>query len=232
MKQCSVEGCEARVYAKTWCRAHYARWTRHGSTDNVKPVLATSCRIGECPKPVIAKALCAMHYQRLLKTGDARGEAVEMLKDVYWETRFDRMIVTDGICPQMWGGKVNLNGYGQFHFTPTDHQEGRSTLVHRIQWERANGPIPDGLQIDHLCHSQSYCRGGFSCPHRRCLTVAHLEVVTLAENMWRSRKLTCRRGHPYDDADVLVRPDSYRRRCAACSRQSVDRRRGSHPNIT
>src|SRR5215216_7429126 len=27
---CSVEGCERRAYARTWCNAHYVRWQKYG----------------------------------------------------------------------------------------------------------------------------------------------------------------------------------------------------------
>jgi hypothetical protein len=47
-------------------------------------------------------------------------------------------------------------------------------------WEQVNGPIPEGLQLDHLCSVPS------------CVNPDHLEPVTPAENARRSRstKLT------------------------------------------
>lgn len=32
-KPCSIEGCPKPHYALSWCRMHYARFDRHGSTD-------------------------------------------------------------------------------------------------------------------------------------------------------------------------------------------------------
>ena len=48
-------------------------------------------------------------------------------------------------------------------------------LAHRVAWEDARGPIPDGLTIDHLCRV------------RNCVNVEHLELVTIAENNRRKK---------------------------------------------
>lgn len=50
--------------------------------------------------------------------------------------------------------------------------------AHRIAYWIAKGPIPDGLTIDHLCRNTL------------CVNPAHLEAVTLQENIrrsWRDR---------------------------------------------
>lgn len=65
-----------------------------------------------------------------------------------------------------WTGAIMAHGYGT-----TNHGSSSGTLyVHRIAWIRERGPIPDGLQIRHLCN-------------RRCCTeVRHMTVGTHAEN--------------------------------------------------
>jgi hypothetical protein len=47
--------------------------------------------------------------------------------------------------------------------------------AHRVYWERANGPVPDGLEIDHLCYTPA------------CVNPAHMETVTHGENLRRRR---------------------------------------------
>jgi len=49
----------------------------------------------------------------------------------------------------------------------------KTFYAHRIYWERANGPIPKGLDLDHLCRVRS------------CCNPAHTEPVTRAENLRR-----------------------------------------------
>jgi hypothetical protein len=51
---------------------------------------------------------------------------------------------------------------------------GRDWLAHRWYYEQANGPIEDGLQLDHLCRV------------RECVNPAHMEPVTPQENTRRS----------------------------------------------
>lgn len=60
-----------------------------------------------------------------------------------------------------WLGAIGSHGYGVVS---------RRDLAHRVAYERARGPIPAELTVDHLC-----------C-NRECVNPAHMELVTLAEN--------------------------------------------------
>lgn len=66
-----------------------------------------------------------------------------------------------------WTGAKYGNGYGAFW---TGH---RNERAHRAMYELLVGAIPTGLTIDHLCSV------------RHCVNPAHLEPVTLAENVRR-----------------------------------------------
>lgn len=71
----------------------------------------------------------------------------------------------------LWHGKFNGVGYGQLHIGQV------SFLAHRFSYELVFGPIALGLHIDHLCRN------------RRCVNPAHLEPVTMQENLRRGRKV-------------------------------------------
>lgn len=38
-RTCSIDGCERRHYARSWCALHYSRWRTRGSTDSPVPTL-------------------------------------------------------------------------------------------------------------------------------------------------------------------------------------------------
>jgi hypothetical protein len=93
-------------------------------------------------------------------------------------------------------------------------REGKKVLVHRWFYEQANGPIPDGLELDHLCRNP------------RCCNPAHLEAVTHAENMARGKaaqQTHCIQGHPFDEANTYYRR-SGTRDCRACNRNRARQR--------
>jgi hypothetical protein len=78
----------------------------------------------------------------------------------------------------LWLGKLNEQGYGRMGPTLTG-----TTYAHRTAWilthERA---VPAGMTVNHTCHSDSSCKAGRHCPHRRCINPEHLELIPLAEN--------------------------------------------------
>src|SRR2546421_6548023 len=68
----------------------------------------------------------------------------------------------------LWIGHENApGGYGRLSY------RGRLYLAHRLSYESAIGPVPAGLQLDHLCRV------------RCCVNPAHLEPVTGRENVLR-----------------------------------------------
>jgi len=66
----------------------------------------------------------------------------------------------------LWLGALT-NGYGKINV------DGRMYRAHRVAWELAHGPIPDGYFI---CHN---CPGG---DNRRCVNPAHLYLGTPTDN--------------------------------------------------
>lgn len=168
-RRCSIEGCENPRHARGWCASHHHRWVRYG--DPTHPVktrkrpTSPTCIIDGCDKPHMARGWCSAHYTRWIKTGDPLGSTRPTPEDRFW-AKVDKC--RDGCW--VWTAKGTPAGYGQFRV------DGVDVYAHRFSYELHVGPIPDGLQIDHLCRVTS------------CVNPAHLEPVTGAENLRRGRE--------------------------------------------
>ncbi len=80
-------------------------------------------------------------------------------------------------------------------------------MAHRVAYELAIGPVPDGLVVDHLCFN------------RACVRPGHLEPVTQQENVMRART-HCRKGHEFTPENTYVRPGGtggIQRICRTCN---------------
>jgi len=124
------------------------------------------------------------------------------------------------------------HGYGKFR------AERRNLRSHRFAYELMVAPIPDGMGIDHLCHTRDgACPGGPTCPHRRCCNPSHLKPETSWANNARSKSLTadrlrwtaCPAGHDYTIANTYIDPRGRRncRKCRALASQRHYRKQAS-----
>lgn len=110
-----------------------------------------------------------------------------------------RVLPPDGQGCMLWDASIDANGYGQFRINPT------MVKAHQIGWVLANGPIPLGLELDHLCRRPS------------CCNPKHLEAVTREENIRRiaERATHCRSGrHRWDEQEPVMRDG--KRNCRPC----------------
>lgn len=127
-----------------------------------------------------------------------------------WEPRFWAKVTKTDDC-WIWTGHRATNGYGRFR----KNQESPNEGAHRISYELLVGPVPAGLDLDHLCR------------RRECVRPEHLEPVTRSENLRRGltgqREATvCRQGHLLVGTNVYHRADRARkngrprRECVLC----------------
>lgn len=123
-----------------------------------------------------------------------------------------RLLARIEIGPDCWNwtGLIDARGYGQMRLRYGD----AARKAHRLCYEQFVGPIPEGLQLDHLCRN------------RLCVNPDHLEPVTNRENTLRGdapnavahRTGICQRGHQMETL-----PNG-RRRCRKCENEGQMRR--------
>ena len=122
-----------------------------------------TCVIDWCDKPRgRRRGMCDGHYQRYLKGQD-------MDKPFKVNTRSPEeslalRTVHEGDCI-IWTGAKSDRGYGKIYLNGTT-----KNYVHRYVWERDNGPIPAGMEIDHTCWN------------RACVNPDHLRLTTRKQN--------------------------------------------------
>ena len=165
------------------------------------------CVVHRCDNPPRCRGFCRLHYDRWRKTGDP----MLTLRDTLREDRFWSRVDAGGDCWE-WTGNRNTKGYGRVWW------DSGQRPAHRKAYELLIGPIPDGLQIDHLCRNPG------------CVNPDHLEPVTMQENIRRGapkgprRKQNCKRGHPFSGDNLSIDPGSGDRECRTCRRAGQRRR--------
>ncbi|MGW3711430.1 HNH endonuclease signature motif containing protein [Streptomyces albogriseolus] len=183
--------------------------------------LCADCRAPE----VTARGRCKNCYYRHIAALKASGEFLP--KDIS-RPLLDRLLskTTPGFggCV-VWTGGVNKKNYGITSVMAAPRKQ-RRLYAHRAAYELFIGPIPEGMQVDHLCHNRdAECPGGDTCRHRRCINPHHLEAVSPQENQRRSPRTfpslqgarsTCVNGHPFDEVNTYIRPDTGGRQCKQC----------------
>jgi len=117
------------------------------------------CIVVNCEGVAIARRWCNKHYRRWKKHGDPE----KLVQFPTPEEAFQHRTKRVGDC-LFWTGSKGNNGYGRIKVN------GKLQETHRFSWERTNGPIPEDMFIDHICHNPP------------CVNVEHLRLATFAQN--------------------------------------------------
>lgn len=108
---------------------------------------------------------CDAHYWRYRKHGDPHhgGPINHMHRDP--ESAFAARTERRGTC-LLWTGSKNDRGYGKLQV------RGRLTYAHVYAWERENGEVPEGMDVDHRYHCDLLC-----------CEVTHLRLADRSDNL-------------------------------------------------
>lgn len=161
IRGCSVEGCNRTHLAKGYCAPHYHRMHKYGDTFlGTRP--GNQCTFPGCVNRAGSMDICKSHRRQR-----NQGRPLTALKpNLAGRTIADRMeSQTDrsGDCWEWLGARIAA-GYGCLNVG------GRSVRAHRVAYELAIGPIPEGAVIDHKCHNPG------------CVRPQHLQAVSQKEN--------------------------------------------------
>ena len=125
--------------------------------------ITTLCQIDGCGKPARHIGWCLSHYKRYNRYGDPLAGASRHYKTPE-EAFLARSLPRDTGCIE-WVGSRDAKGYGQLRI------DGKLIKAHRYAVERANGPIPDGMVVMHLCDNP------------KCVNIEHLQVGSQRQNV-------------------------------------------------
>lgn len=177
-----------------------------------------TCSEAGCTRAIECRGYCGRHYMKARREG--RLTTIHLTtSDRFWAKVDTRGFVSDhrpdlGAC-WIWTAAHYWDGYGAF---AANGVQGRA---HRFAYELLVGPIPDGLQIDHLCRV------------RLCVNPSHMEPVTLGENVMRgvgfapvnAAKTHCIHGHAFTPENTYVARKTGWRHCKTCVQAQQRQRR-------
>lgn len=185
-----------------------------------------TCTFPSCQRQHYAHGLCNAHYQQR-----RQGKALKPIRNRFLGTAEDRFFhytkITD-TCWK-WTGTHSEYGYGLLPEGTADTRQ-----AHRYAYTLFKGPIPEGLGLDHLCHTNdAACPGGVTCEHRSCVNPDHLEPIANTDNVMRGRGFAprhaaqthCVNGHEFTPENTRIRSRRQGgRECKTCNRDRARKR--------
>ena|SRR5581483_7110375 len=188
-----------------------------GSTKVACPLCATKRRAAKVIRILEAKITALQ--TRIRRPFEATPETIE---------RFWAQVDKNG--PNgcwLWTGALDRCGYSAFFSRG-------ARIGHRVAWQLTNGPIPDGMCLDHLCRV------------RACVNPDHLQPVSAKENTLRgntpagnnAKKTHCIRGHEFTPENTIIRKsyttkgrNGVARQCRTCLKSRYQRAREKQQHV-
>ena len=186
-KICSFNECGRGTRARGLCATHYAQMRNGLELRQIQQEIQGDCTAGHCEKPAFCKGLCKSHYRSSLpscsfedckKPRTSHGYCAMHAKRfrLYGDASFTQVILGDDLSRFLtkvnktstcweWVGTCSAKGYGRFS------QGGQTREAHRVSYVMHKGQIPNGMQIDHICHNPP------------CVNPEHLRIVTPKQNV-------------------------------------------------
>lgn len=122
-----------------------------------------TCSVEGCDRRHLAKDLCGKHYQANAKYG----HPLRTARELKFNDRFWAKVDKSGTC-WLWTASTFGNGYGQFN---SRGRSGSPEPAHRVAYRLTKGEIPEGMHLDHICHTIL------------CVRPDHLRPVTRKQNL-------------------------------------------------
>jgi hypothetical protein len=157
------------------------------------------CRCA-CGSQEIEVSTCALRAGTRKSCGCLHLECTPVLERILYRIAYDHGCWT-------WTTGTTPAGYA------TINVRGKTFYVHRFMYELERGPIPPGLELDHLCRN------------RACCNPLHLEAVSRSENIVRGilpiqntarRRTRCPLGHALSGDNLYIKPKTGQRICRCC----------------
>lgn len=156
--------------------------------------------------------MCSRHYTRWRRHGDPFVVYPHGYRGTNEQRFWNKVVKGQPDECWIWTGP-STNGYGVHFVAATSDRPAHLVPAHAYAYELLVGPIPAGMEIDHVCRTHA------------CVNPSpfHLEPVSHRVNVLRgespaaknARKTRCPAGHEYDRV-VVRKSGAVTRRCSAC----------------